>query len=37
MLVLFRGSLVGDRGYEGGFRVHFVSETAKVELKSGRV
>ena len=37
---MFRGRLGGVRGikeYQGVFRVYFVSETAQVELKSGRV
>jgi len=34
---LSRGCLAGVRVYEGVFRVLFVSETAQVELKSGRV
>jgi hypothetical protein len=37
ILGLFRGSSAGKRGYKGGIRVHFVSERAQVELKSGRV
>jgi len=34
---LFRGCLEGVRGYQGVPRVYFVSETAQVELNSGRV
>ena len=41
---VFRGCLGGDkgviRGYQGvlgGLRVYFVSETAQVELRRGRV
>jgi hypothetical protein len=34
---LFRGCLGGVRAYWAGFRVYFVSETAQVELRSGRV
>ena len=34
---LFKGCLGGVRGYEGVFRVYIVSETAQLELKSGRV
>jgi len=34
---LFRGCLGGVEGHYGVFRVYFVSETAQVELKSGRV
>ena len=34
---LFKGYFGGIRGYQGVFRVHFVSETAQVELKSVRV
>jgi hypothetical protein len=34
---LFTGCLGGIRGYQGVSRVIFVSETAQVELKSGRV
>jgi hypothetical protein len=34
---LFGVCLVGVRGYEGVPRVYFVSETAQVELKDGRV
>ena len=34
---LLKGCLGGVRGYEGVSRVYFVSETAQVELKSGRV
>jgi hypothetical protein len=33
----FRGCLGGDEGCDGVFRVDFVSETAQVELKGGRV
>ena len=32
-----RGCLAGVRGYQGVSRVYFVSETAYVEPKSGRV
>jgi hypothetical protein len=31
---LFMACVGGITGYEGGFRVCFVSETAQVELKS---
>ena len=34
---LFRGCTGGVRGCEGVLRMYFVSETAQVELKSGRV
>ena len=34
---LFMGRLVGTGGCQGGHRVYFVSETAHVEPKSGRV
>jgi len=34
---LFRGRLGGIRGFGGLFMVYLVSETAQVELKSGRV
>jgi len=34
---LCRGCFGGVRGYEGGFRLYFVSETAQVEPKSGGV
>ena len=34
---LFRGCLDGVRGYQGLLDVYFVSETAQVELKSGRM
>ena len=34
---LFRGCLEGVKGHYGAFRVYLVSETAQVELKSGRV
>jgi len=34
---LFWGCVGGVRGYEGLFRVYFMSETDQVELKSGRV
>ena len=34
---MFRGFYRGIGGYEGGGGVHFVSKTAQVELKSGRV
>jgi len=34
---LFTGCSSGVRGHEGVCRVYFVSETAQVELKSGRV
>jgi len=34
---LCRGCLGGVRGYQGVSGVYFVSETAQVELKSGRV
>jgi len=34
---VFRGGLGGVRGYEGACGIYFVSETAHVELKSGRV
>jgi hypothetical protein len=34
---LFFGCLAGGRGHQGVFRVYFVSETAQVEMKSGRV
>ena len=35
--VLLGGCLLGVRGYDGMYRVHFVSESAQIELKSGRV
>jgi len=34
---LFKGCLASGRGYQGVFRVYFVSERALFELKSGRV
>jgi len=34
---LLRGGYGGVRGYEGVFRVYFVSEMAQVEQKRGRV
>ena len=34
---IFRWCPVGVRGYEGVFMVYSVSETAQVELKTGRV
>jgi hypothetical protein len=36
-VVYSRGCVGVTRGYLGGFRVHFVSETAEVELRNGRV
>jgi len=37
MYGLFKECLGGDRGYEWVCRVYFVSATAQVELRSGRV
>ena len=37
ILGLSRGCVGGVRGCKGVFRVHFASEMAQVELKSGRV
>ena len=37
MYGLMRGCLGGVRGHQGVYRARFVSETAQVELKSGRV
>ena len=34
---MLRGCLGGVKEHYGVFRVYFVSETAQVELKSGRV
>ena len=34
---LFKGSVGGVCGYQGVSKVYFVSETARVELHSGRV